>query len=183
MRNPLFNTEARPDKDLQALAPVPERYAGQNNPYRGIEQHGVESPLDPMDTPGYGDTVAVELDPAQPRQEPVPVYITNRDARERRDWSVQKWPLNAALSTRAVQIAGVDERRISLLIRNDGPDAIFLNKNPEGATPAFGWELPSGEREEIDAQTEVWANVDITDGDDTANVYTLSVYAETLPNR
>ncbi len=181
MRNPLFNLQQNRDADLKALEPQQEQYAGENNPYRGIEQHGVESPDKPKTTPGYGDTIAVEYEPEQPEPEPVPVYVVNRNARERRDWSVQNWPVDYQ-DPQPVQVAGLDERRISLVLRNKGPNPVYINKTPEGANVAFGWELKIDTERAVDAQTPVYANVDLGASTQAAVVQTLSVYAETLPN-
>jgi hypothetical protein len=186
MRNPLLNNEGRHDADLRALEPVPERYVGQNNPYRGTEQHGVASPHDPHDVPGYGDTYAVELDEEKPRQDPVPVYIVNQTAREQKDWAPAKWPITNRPDP--VRIAGTDERRLTLKIRNDGPDSVYLARTPESATDAFGWELEADSEIDLSVHTEVWVNVQYLDNtgaltEDTAVVYTLVTFAESLPNR
>lgn len=181
MRNPLINLDSNHDADLRALEPVPEVYSGNNNPYRGIEQHGIDAGTEPSPTQGYGDTIAVELAPEEPLQDPVPVIVVNESAREQKDWSVQNWPIDN-VDPRPVMIAGLDVRRVSLKLRNTGTNSAYLNKNAEGASPAWGWELKANETIDLDAQTPVWANVDVSTAN-SAMVQTLAIYSETLPNR
>lgn len=159
----------------QPLEPLPEAYKGVNNPYRGIEQHGVEASTRPQPVPGYGDTVAVEYEEPEPLQAPVPVIVVNESAKEERDWGTMPFPIGAT----SQQIIGRDERRTSLKIVNNGPNTVYLHPDPH-VNPAFGYPLAMDGVETFDAETAVYGVCVATE---TANLTVKWEYVRTLPNK
>ncbi len=63
------------DPRQRAITPVLESYEGDNNAYRGIEQHGVPQTEEFSDVPGYDGTVLVPYDEPEKQPDPVPVKI------------------------------------------------------------------------------------------------------------
>ena len=84
MVNPLVNKALKTSKDPQhhePVQPVPEHYAGDNNPYRGIEPHGVKPTFRPGDPEmeydnGEASRLAHYVE-AEPEPEPIPVRIVS----------------------------------------------------------------------------------------------------------
>lgn len=78
------NTSRNAGTDREPLEPVPEEYVGDNNPYRGIESHGVTPTFRPAPTTGYSETLDVEYEEPVTGPEPVPVQIIQSGPRFRR---------------------------------------------------------------------------------------------------
>lgn len=115
------------------VTPIAERYAGENLPYRGIENHGV--PV--FDKPGPLD--ADELDyekeeafdyPSDPQgdQRPVPVYVVNNSPVEQKRWIPSQSPV---ADIEAVRLAGQDRRRTKLRLKVLATtDSVFIGNQP-----------------------------------------------------
>lgn len=176
MRNPFYNEEHSARRDIKAVEPVPEAYVGDNNPYRGIEQHGVENPNKPTVVPGYGDTYQVELQDNAPIPDPVPVLVVNQGARERRDWAANNTFVD---SSRVVEVLPNDPRRTKATIVNAGPNTVYVGRT-QSVSVAFGFPVAMGATfPTLEAETNMYA---ITAATETANLRVLWEYRVTLRN-
>lgn len=131
------------DHRPEPIPPVPEHYEGQNNPYRGIEDHGVPPTSTPNPPGAMQDTkVGVNYLPPERVMHPVPVEIVNRFGREFRRHRVHKMSVNGA---RTVQFLGRNEARTSVVISN--PDAalsLFVGITMDMNPALNGYELKPG---------------------------------------
>jgi hypothetical protein len=147
--------QATAPDERQPYTPVPEDYAGENNPYRGTETHGVAPSVPPYDVPDYDDARPVVFEIAEPEPEPIPVRVVGEHSREMHDWALTKLPLNEA---RAYQLAGRDLRRTSLMVRNEGPDSVYVSPDNNVAT-YLAIELGPGDSLNLSTQNDVWGTV------------------------
>jgi hypothetical protein len=159
----------------QPLEPLPEAYVGVNNPYRGIEQHGVESPHRAQPVPGYGDTVQVEYESPAPLQEPVPVIVVNESAKEERDWGATSFTVTDVCQ----QILGRDERRTVLKVLNLGPNTVYLHPDAH-ATTWMGFPVAINASETFESETAVYA---ICEATESADLRLKWEFRRTLPNK
>jgi len=146
------NVGKNPPKD-RVIEPVPEKYAGYNNPYRGTEMHGVEPTVDPRATPGYSSGREVEYDPPLPEPEPIPVVIRTTGGREVRDSRIYQGKANAV---RPNQILGLDETRIKVKLKNLGASVVYVGNVDSTANANHGWPLAQNELYESETQGELW---------------------------
>lgn len=131
-----FSTSREPQ------APVPENtYEGDNIPYRGIEDHGVDGgKQEPYPDYATGHDEAgrhvpvYEPEPASP--EPVPVYVVRQEGSgmELRRWRTQRITVSARTDALQTQIVGRSEQRTTVTFVNTdatrtvwiGPDRDLL---------------------------------------------------------
>lgn len=138
--------------------PRAEDYAGDNNPYRGIQNHGVSPSAQPSDVPGWDGAALVPVEPDEPPQEPVPVRIVNESAHEIDAWNGTTFFLNRP--NEPVLIAGQLETRKSLNVTNEGPDPVFLHPSNNGSVGLAAVRLAPGGSFSLDNGAEVFAFVD-----------------------
>ncbi len=137
--------------------PRAEDYAGDNNPYRGTEAHGVEQTVDPMDISGYDGTVPVVYDTPAPEPTPVPVRIVTESSREIKDWDANAWFLNEG--GRSYLLANRLDTRTKVKVTNAGPDPIFLGRRPTFVPDTAPLRLAVGETFETASTREVYAQI------------------------
>jgi hypothetical protein len=157
----------------QRYEPRAEDHAGDNNPYRGTENHGVAQTVDPVSVPGYDGTIPVEYDEEKAEPDPVPVRIVEgRTAREIKEWRVDLFTLNRVDAQR---IANRMDNRTSLKIVNAGPNTAFVDRhnNTVGGIP-----LTTGGELSLDSTAEVWGRV--ANGE-TASLRILVEYTVEVP--
>ena len=82
------NRSRRIDVEREPIEPVPEEYAGDNNPYRGIETHGVAPTERPSPVPKFTSGVEVEYLDEVREPEPVPVRIVQSGPEFKRTFRV-----------------------------------------------------------------------------------------------
>lgn len=88
---------------------------------------------------------------------PIPVYIVERpEIPQILDWSSDRATI---VDTESDQIAGARTNRTRIVVRNEGPDPIFIDRGPE-TMPAFSSRLAANEREEMFHNGAVWARCD-----------------------
>lgn len=104
------------DAQIEAIAPVPENYVGDNIPYRGTVNHGV-----PVDEPFIDTDELMEEENPEPEyappveeQEPVPVRIVQETDRERRYWRGNGY----TVGTTPICVLSRNDRRRQAEIRN-----------------------------------------------------------------
>jgi hypothetical protein len=86
MPNPLMSgsggvrADESTDTQIDAIDPTMEEYAGENNPYRGIEQHGVVPNTSPMEEIAYSNGRPAVYDVPEDEPEPVAVRIVSGES-------------------------------------------------------------------------------------------------------
>lgn len=151
------------------IAPVPEDYAGDNVPYRGVVDHGApvdDNFRDPeTDMPVRPDGRLVDVyEHEETHHEPIPVYIVNRSSRERRTFrSVTAYAGGTNFGAR--QILGQDETRTRATIRNNslGVD-LWISDTAAGATDYSGYLIKQDETYTTESQEPIYAWVNNADG-------------------
>jgi hypothetical protein len=107
--NLMMSTSAEPKEHEIPIPPTPEQVVGYVNPYRGMEEHGVEHTAEFEDTPVDENTLHT-FDKPESEPEPIPVKIVSSGGREFRTWNVRREYANPAGSG-ASRILGQDETR------------------------------------------------------------------------
>lgn len=86
MPNPLMRAGRQvtsdPVRDRQPITPIPESYEGENNPYRGTEQHGVIPMYQPLAPQQWEQGRPVTFPEAPAEEEPIAVRIVEESGRE-----------------------------------------------------------------------------------------------------
>lgn len=162
MPNPLIgtrrlNTGKPADDRPHATPPRPEAYVGDNNPYRGTNEHGVE-PARPYDDPYTGDdawedTTSGVFEPEKAPLNPVPVEIVTRYARELRRFHVQRPRINAGTVS---SLAGRNDARSSLTINNISASVIYIG-NTESVADFTGFPVAAGGVLNLNTEDAVYA--------------------------
>lgn len=170
MGNPLVNAQRNTSKPPPAeqydppymdgmVTPIPESYAGDNNPYRGTESHGVHPTVDPTNTPGYredGRPVALPLVPDSEPPAPLPVRIVNEGGKEFDKWRVA----TAYAIPQASQIVGALRSRTTLRIRNNSEtDTVYVSPD-SSCSPFTGYPLRPGAELSLNSTDPVYACTD-----------------------
>ena len=133
MPNPLARvqvTSKEPPKRPDAIPPVPEHYEGDNNPYRGIEDHGVKPDVKPSPTQADWDTREgrTYMAPAE-EYEPIPVRIVQQHGNELRRMRVHRMSVD---NSRGQQLVGRNLARQSILVSNpDGANNQIIGHSRE----------------------------------------------------
>lgn len=159
----------------EPIPPVPEKYAGDNLPYRGIEQHGVsvdENWRDPADDMAIGpDGRLVDVyEHDAPEPEPVPVRIVGTDSAERPAFRTMRMHLDT--NAGPTLLLGKDSRRQSVFIRNDtatktlvvgySPDSLNMFGFPVAQANFSGLTIGRGSAEEIYVMSQDGSAIDIS---------------------
>lgn len=158
MPNPIMsmfprNTGQRPQKEDMDIEPVPEHYAGYNNPYRGTETHGVEPTVDPRPVPTHAEFVEETFEPPIPEADPIPVVVVTQGGREIRRSRIFQGKANANQNN---QLVGRDEMRVKIRVKNLGASDVYIGNNNNTANAAHGWPIRQHEVWESETQGELW---------------------------
>lgn len=135
MPNPLMRLgtpKQSTEPPVHSIDPIIEHVEGQNNPYRGLEQHGVPAHYTPTDPLVDRDTRSAffEVPPTEP--DPVRVVIVNDEdvTKELRTLRAIKY----SVGNTAVQVLSRNDRRVACSVRSVQASA------PTGATPiTYTW--------------------------------------------
>jgi hypothetical protein len=162
MPNPLLNRQVNTSNDPpdrmgpggKGTKPILEEYVGDNNPYRGVETHGVAPTVHPEFTEKYDpDEDGEEYDKPVEFPEPIPVKIVHETVTEFVDWIVRRETVDS--NTR--RIVQQNDRRIGLRVKNmDAAKTIYVF--PESNNAIFlGWPLaPLEQLNLLASQADVW---------------------------
>lgn len=165
----------------EPVTPVVENYAGNNIPYRGVVDHGVDAgEVDPHRPVLWDDGRAVEQELVEDDDTPVvPVRIVNQQsAREFRTFRTSPSYAGGATYGRARQILGQDENRNSARIRNTSEtETVWIGESPETANSLAGYPILPGESETLAAHSAVYAS---TEQADDLLVYVLVEYSQAV---
>lgn len=130
--------------------------------YRGVTSDTeLEYPTEPY---------PVEVDPDAHDDAPIPVVVVDSvEPSDYRDWSGEPFLVD---ENRAIHIAGARPNRARMVIRNNGPDTVYLLRNAVSGV-AFGFPLATGADIEMTHNFDVWA---ICAATDTASIGVLQEY-------
>lgn len=168
MPNPFLrsqlNTSQNPTRP-KPITPVPEKYQGHNQTWRGIETHGVEPTGDPAqpitDTVNIdGRNTKVEYEKAPEITEPVPVRIVQEYAREYRMLWTDRILAAPKSDGTFVQILGEDPNRITAEIRNTHATVALRIASNSGDLPLRGFPIAPGQSYKTTTETAVYAVCD-----------------------
>ena len=162
MPNPLTRigtpVQSKPVPDRpEPIAPIPESVKGDNNPYRGLETHGVPSNNKPEAPGAWADNhEGFTYVKPEREQDPIPVEIVNEYGREYRRFRIHRMSVD---NTRGQQFVGRNDARTSIYIRNrDAANSIFVSHSPTDPFngPAFGFELAAKEELTLLTQAPIY---------------------------
>jgi hypothetical protein len=138
------------------VTPVPDPPI-EHNPYRGTETHGVEPRYDPVEIPGYdGRAVPVQHEIKEaPEIDPIPVKIVKGYTREIIMWRPSQTSIGQR-SGMAERVVGRNEKRARLILKNAGPNNVFIGPSDGGLIIA-GYRLDLNEVREFTAQDGMYA--------------------------
>jgi hypothetical protein len=168
-----------------------EDYAGDNNPYRGTESHGVAQTVKPHDPETYGVDgdhpdgipVVLEIEPVH-EPAPVPVRIVQEYRRERHEYGTDRILLDFTLArnpaNRAVEIVGRDDTRVSIRLKNADDNMGILIGHSREETAMRGYLMSPGETLTLTTESPIFATViaipAMTFPDDTALLTYIAEY-------
>lgn len=142
----------------EPITPVVESYAGVNETWRGIEDHGVKPEYDPADPETNtvdinGRPVVFDYEQAPLIQEPVPVRIVQEAGREFRTF----WTDRVTLSTGISSLLGRDDRRVkALIINTDAAKTVWVASSTADLVQR-GYPLGPGKELNISGEMPVYA--------------------------
>jgi hypothetical protein len=169
MPNPLLRVTGRSKTNVDrpvALPPVLEHVEGQNFPYRGMYDHGVEPTEKPHDPSMYGvdpdhvDGHIVGLEAPEKEPEPIPVRLVQEFKQELRRFgsgrmTVDFTSLNNA-ANRAVELIGRSETRTSVKILNMDPTNILLVSQTREECSTMGYPVYPGKEHTLVGEDPVF---------------------------
>lgn len=135
--------------------PRPESYVGENNPYRGTNDHGVESASHPEFFTGYEEMHSGEYRDEPHHVEAIPVIIVHSGARELRQFRVGIEFVDSTNGLVARLIAGRNDARTELRITNNGAGLVYYGET-ESVTPYTGYPVPAGKEVIFRGEVAVW---------------------------
>ncbi len=154
------NVSKRPPDRPEPIEPKVETYAGVNNPYRGIEQHGVEPTGKPIVPADWEDGRPVEYHVPKEPEPPIPVRIVTEASHE-----LRKMRTYGSLTGTNVgnprQIVAMDEERSTVQIKHIVSSAVvWISHSAATCNALEGFPLQTGDTYSTDAQTEIYAWAD-----------------------
>lgn len=152
----------------EPLTPTPENYAGENQTWRGIQDHGVTPQYDPSDPETYtvdvnGRKVPIKYEPPESEPDPIPVRIVQSTAREYRRFQTDRLSVraNTGLPT---QLVGKDDNRVNIKVVNPSADKTVYIANEATDLLLRGYPLGPGKEWSSITEEDVWAiSADTTD--------------------
>lgn len=132
-----------------SITPVPERVRGHNNPYRGMEAHGVDPNNDTHDVEDYGwmekeRGVVVSYEPAPDPVDPIPVIVVQGQGRELKRFRVTRVTADGT-GGQPKSMLGRDAKRRSVIIKNTSADPVYIGHDQMSASPMHGFPLAQNE--------------------------------------
>lgn len=149
------NTSQSSVTDREAVQPVPEVYAGENLPYRGVMYHGVEPTTKPAPPDEYNTGAVIEYEEPSPEQEPVPVRVVNESARFQ---LVARANIQTITATNTpIEVAGRDQTRVSFkLVNTDDADSVYVGFGPNMSNWNGVFLLTAGKDVSLKTKEPVW---------------------------
>lgn len=175
MPNPLIgsrplNTGKRADDRPHAQRPREESWVGDNNPYRGTNDHGVPSSHpEEMELPDWEDTTSGVYEPEKEPVAPIPVTVVRTFARELRRFNTRQAVIPAAGVV--VNLVGRNTARSRVTIKSTAvaPATVWIGNDESIAAGLNAFPLSVAEKI-IDTEDPVYACQDL------ASATPLTVY-------
>ena len=162
MPNPLSRigtpnrSKGKPEGKPEALAPLIETVDGQTyvNPYRGLEDHGVDptgkyAPVEEWD----GEADEVYDKPEKDAPTPIPVKVVSEDAKEEKRFRVSP----AYARQGGALVVNRNDGTSKVTLRNAGISTVFISERVDLATAENGWPLDAGKELVLSTNREVYA--------------------------
>lgn len=182
MPNPFVNplqkvTSTKPQE--RPIEPLPESYAGFNHPYRGVENHGVDSEYE-IDPPTYHGDNDEDYEPADKVIPPIPVKVVTESVTE---WRKITTLAGTVYNTKAIQLVGRDIKRKRLtvsVLATSGANAIVRIGNTADSIELNGYAIVyNGSSGTITLDTTEPVYISVA-GEDSATYNVLIEYIETV---
>jgi hypothetical protein len=165
-------------EQTERVQPVPEEYEGENQPYRGIQEHGVTPDETPMRTPPHNEGRPVTYEAPVEEPVPVPVRIVGEYGREIRLGQTDAVTL---VKGQTRQLLGKDDKRISALIRNlDEAETVYIGFTDNISAYAGGYPLEPDQEISLIVQGAVWVFYPETGTADSIRIGFLTQYSVEL---
>lgn len=161
MPNPFFrgitNTSKRPTRP-EPITPVMEQYSGENNAWRGIEDHGVTPEFDSADpitstVDVNGRPTPITYEDPEKIADPIPVRIVQSGSREYRVF----WTDRVTLKDMPTEIIGRDDDRSSVTILNTDAAKTIWIANDQTELVMRGYPLGPGKEKTIGTEMPIYA--------------------------
>ncbi len=144
------------DDRPHAVEPLPEAYVGDNNPYRGVVDHGVPVSGSPDGFHGYADTISGVYEPERDEPDPIPVRVVNVAGRELRRFRTGQEILDSTTGLVARMLAGRNLARVDISIKNTGAQTMWIGEN-ESVALYTGYPLAAGAEKVFTHQDAIFA--------------------------
>lgn len=170
------NMSRRIDTDREPIEPVPEEYVGDNNPYRGIENHGVAPTESPSPVPGYSSEIEVEYLEEEQEPTPVPVRIVQTGPQYRRTFRTIGFQYDyAAFGGRPFMLLPREPYRTKAIItQTNGFFEFYVGHSDQLKGWNGGFPVSSRAQLTIESNEEVWGLIE----DPTATNVRVGVLCE-----
>lgn len=162
MPNPLIgtvrlNTSKRgmTDRPQHAETPVIESYVGENNAYRGINDHGVAQQSAPEPAPGYEGMTSGVYEEEEPEKEPIAVRIVSQSARELRRFRTGTEFVDSTTALVARMVIGRNSARVLVKVKNTSANLVYFGET-ESVTTYTGYPLAAGAEQTFNCEDPVW---------------------------
>lgn len=159
--------------------PVPEAYVGLNNPYRGVETHGVAPTESWVDTPENDMSIDVVVEEPEPEQEPVPVRIVTERSDAQKRFRVLRGITNPKVGNVFLPMIAIGSgpNMSKRKVFNLGTVALYIGPEQQQASAASGFPILANTSEDLGESTDSAIWIDSADG--TAQPYAILVEYET----
>lgn len=153
-----LNVGTEPKDRPVPITPLEEEFVGEdyNNPYRGMEQHGVEPNTHFHDAPIDKGSDVVEYVEEEHVPDPIPVRIVNADKEEFKDWNVRRDFATPGIASRLIQN---NTQRTKATIKNIGTAVIYIAPEPINNSQ-MGYPVAVNAEYTYDQQGDLWAMTD-----------------------
>lgn len=170
------------DKHPYGQAPVLEHIKGHNNPYRGVESHGVVPNNDPTPVPGNTEGVDTVFISEEPDPAPVPVRIVQESSNAQKRFRVLRGITNTSISAVTVPniVIGENRSRRKMLIFNLGTVTLYIAAEQMNASASNGYPILANTS--IDLSNSPDSAVWVSSADGTAQPYAVLIEYETEIN-
>lgn len=161
-----LRTSKKPQDRTEAIPPIPEhQYEDDNNPYRGIERHGVPKQYDPQFPPDYDDEVSVDYEDEPNEPDPIPVIVVSAGGREQKRFRSMTVSVPGKDNGNMAMLIGAERNRTRILI-NNATVATHLyiadRPYPADSAPIYSYDMASGEKLELHTTEAIYACTDQT---------------------
>jgi hypothetical protein len=153
-----LNVGTDPKNRPVPIAPVEEAFVGEdaNNPYRGMEQHGVAPTGHWQDIPIDKGDNEVEYDIPESEPDPIPVKIVQEGKDEFKDWNVRRDFAPPGIAARIIQR---NPARTKATLKNLGTAIIYIGPEPFNNSQ-LGYPIAVNAEFSYDQQGDLWAMTD-----------------------